>query len=208
MDNSPGNDSRCNYAVFYSSCLQQELYCVYTNTSYGEHMITDESIRLIHDGMTSLNPDEIRSLAIQMSNEQPTLQAYLIAMSKASSFDEEEKHLFFFIGAVLWQVVRQHVQGWRMVTDADLEAAEDDNERMLEQLATESDGDLWSVGESLVANYPEPELLRYMVRSLMEDEEGLPDNPPFEQENIGFAFFHLKVVMDALLQARLSLHKP
>lgn len=170
-------------------------------------MITEQAVSRVLNELSSLTSDEVREMAMQMSEEQPFLQAYLLAACNSRSFREHEVEIFFFVGVLLWQVVRRNTEGAQMVTDMDLEDAENANELMLQRLNSESPGDFLSAGESLVVNYPEPELLRYMVRFLMEDETGNPDNPPFGEENLGVAFFHLKVVMDALLGIKGSLYK-
>ncbi len=66
-------------------------------------------------------------------------------------------------------------------------------------MASDSSGDFLSASESLVEKYPEPEVLRYITAALMEDEDGNPDNPPIRDENLGQAFLHLKIVLDAFI---------
>jgi len=51
----------------------------------------------------------------------------------------------------------------------------------------------------MIATYPEPEVLRYIVEAIMEEEEDYdPDDPPIRDEYRGLAFAHLKTVLDAL----------
>jgi hypothetical protein len=51
----------------------------------------------------------------------------------------------------------------------------------------------------MVESYPEPEVLRYLTEVLNDDAEGPPGGVKIHPKNLGFAFLHLKVVLDALI---------
>lgn len=59
------------------------------------------------------------------------------------------------------------------------------------------DGVYSSAAESIALKYPEPDISRYIVQSLFEDDEENPDDPSFSEEHVGAAFLHLKIVLDA-----------
>lgn len=80
-----------------------------------------------------------------------------------------------------------------------MDKAEEANEALLEKMAADSEGDFFGVAETLALHSPEPEVFRFIVESIMEDEDRNPENPPFGEEHIGLAFLHLKVVLDAFI---------
>jgi hypothetical protein len=45
----------------------------------------------------------------------------------------------------------------------------------------------------MLKNYPEPEVLRYILEAIMEEAEYEPDDPPIRDEYRGMAFVHLKI---------------
>ena len=53
----------------------------------------------------------------------------------------------------------------------------------------------------MIATYPEPEVLRYIVEAIMEEEDYDPDDPPIRDEYRGLAFAHLKTVLDAFISS-------
>ena len=83
-----------------------------------------------------------------------------------------------------------------------MDEAEKVNEALLDKMAADSEGDLLSAAEAVALNSREPEVLRYIVESIMEDEEGNPENAPFPKEHIGTAFLHLKIVLDAFIEGQ------
>ena len=90
--------------------------------------------------------------------------------------------------------------GHPIITEARLAKAEKVNDDLLEMLGSDSAGDFFRVADSLIADYPEPEVLRYMTEALREDEDGNPDNFPIREEGLRLAHLHLKIFPDALVE--------
>ncbi|HQT91446.1 MAG TPA: hypothetical protein PL001_05405 [Candidatus Kryptobacter bacterium] len=142
---------------------------------------------------------EMQALADRMRIEQPFAMVYLLAITQREGFTDQEIEIFFFVGTVIWQLMRENPNGKRKITERDLHKAEEANEALLEKMAADSEGDFLSAAETVALDSPEPEVFRYIVQAIMEDDEGNPDNPPFSEEHLGAAFLHLKVVLDAFI---------
>ncbi len=162
-------------------------------------MISAETVTRTLEKMSTMTPPQIQTIINRMSKEQPVILAYLLASSENDAFDENESQILVFVGVVVWQLMRQRPKGTRMITEKRLEKVEKSNEAQLEKMAGDSPGDFFSAAEASVKSYPEPEVLRYVVEAMMEDEEGNTDNPPIREENLGYAFLYMKNVLDAFV---------
>ena len=162
-------------------------------------MIPPETVTRVWQRMSVMPVEQGPALVKLMSKEQPWVLAYLLATSEDEVFDQDEAEVFLYIGMTIWQIMKAGVKSLKKITDKQLDRAEKDNEDLLEKMASDSAGDFVSAAGSMVENYPEPEVLRYLTAALMEDEEGNPDNPPISVESLGIAFLHLKIVLDAFV---------
>lgn len=162
-------------------------------------MISAEVVAQTMQRMSALQPVEAQSLVKRMSEEQPVIVAYLLAASENKAFDQNEGQTLFYVGLVIAQIMKQGLMEPGKIKEKQLTRVEKANEDLLDKMATDSAGDFASAAESLVEKHPEPEVLRYVTDALIEDEEGDPDNPPIRDRNLGLAFLHLKIVLDAFL---------
>ena len=163
-------------------------------------MISSKTIDRTLEKISAMNEAQTRTFANQMKKEQPYVLVYLLAIGQREEFDDDEVEIFFHIGSVIWQVMRQNQNGTRKVTEQALMKAEKANETILEKMESDSEGDFFSAAEKMAFDYPEPDVFRYIIEALMEDEDGDPDNPPFREETLGIAFLHLKIVLDVFIQ--------
>ena len=154
--------------------------------------------------MAQMSLDEVPLITERMKKEQPYLLVHLMAADD-TLFNQDERETIFYVGMVVWQIIKQSKRRLGQVTRKKLERADNANYEMLELLASDTEADFMSASEIMVLDYPEPEVLRYIVEAIMEDdEEDDPDNPVIRDEVKGMAFVHLKIALDALIQ---SLHK-
>jgi len=161
-------------------------------------MISETTIDDVTARISSVTPDQAQELVQQMGAEQPIVLAYLIASSEYEEFDQEESELFLFLGIALWQIMKQRVNGCPIVSDKVLEAAEKANEESLDKLAADSSGDFLSATVSMIENYPEPGVLRYLTEVLFEASS--EETPLMREDNLGYAFLSLKVLLDAFVE--------
>lgn len=162
-------------------------------------MISKERVAKTAERISTMGLEEMQGLAVRMQSEQPFVMIYLLAISEREGFDEEQSEHLYFVGTVIWQLMRENPNGKRKITEQMMDKAEKANESLLEKMAADSEGDFLSASESVALNSQEPEVFRYIVEAIMEDEEGNPENPHFTEEHIGTAFLHLKIVLDAFI---------
>lgn len=159
-------------------------------------MISADTVTAVVERMASTSHTDVPLIVNRMTREQPFILAYLLAMSEAATLTRDEGQTLFYIGAVVWQIMNQHPGGCRKVSKRELDKAIKDNEDFLEKLSADSPGDFASAAMLMVENYPEPEVLRYVVEAIMEEEDG---ESVISEESLGGVFLHLKIVLDALI---------
>jgi hypothetical protein len=74
----------------------------------------------------------------------------------------------------------------------------------LEQFAKEENGDLEVAVRAILKTYPEPEVFRYVVEAIMEEEA---DDPLMRDESRGLALVYLKTVLDAMIASLAHPHR-
>ena len=163
-------------------------------------MISAETVTRVWQDMARASVDEAPHLVNQMQAEQPVVLVYLLAVDD-SIFNEHEREIIFYLGMVVWQMMRQSKRRLRKVTERKLEQAEEANFDFLERLSASPEADFVSATQEMLATYPEPEVFRYIVEAIMEEEDYDPDDPPIRDEYRGLAVMYLKTVLDALISS-------
>jgi hypothetical protein len=124
--------------------------------------------------MAETPSEDAQALIDQMEQEQPVVMVYLLALDEYP-FNQTEKEIIFYLGAVLWEILKQSPDPLTMVNEETIDRVEEDNFRFLELLSNDTEADFMSATRALIDNYGEPEVLRYLVEALMEDEATLED---------------------------------
>ncbi len=163
-------------------------------------MISAELVTQTWQRMSQVTASEAPDWVQTMESEQPVILRYLLYLDD-SPFNAHECELIFYIGTVVWQIMRQSSRRLHKVTRKKLEQAEEANYDFLETLASDTDADFVSATRVMLENYPEPEVLRYILEAIMEEEEYEPDDPPIRDEYRGLAFVHLKIALDAFVNS-------
>jgi hypothetical protein len=162
-------------------------------------MISAEIVTHTWQRMAQTPIDAVPELIDLMSSEQPVVLGYLFALEDMP-FDRNERETIFYIGMVVWQIMRQSSRRLRKVTRRKLEQAEEANYGMLEDWMGITEDAMTVRTASLLDAYPEPEVLRYIAEAVMEESED-PEEPGFRDEYKGLAFVHLKIVLDAFIRS-------
>ena len=163
-------------------------------------MISAETVTRVWQDMARVSADEAPGLINQMQAEQPVIIAYLLAAGE-SPFNQHEQEIIFYLGMVVWQMMKQSKRRLLRVSQKKLEQAEEANFDFLERLSASPEADFESATQEMLASYPEPEVLRYIVEAIMEEEDDDPDDPPIRDEYRGLAFVHLKTVLDVFISS-------
>jgi len=120
--------------------------------------------------MSKMPLGESSKLINLMRKQQPLVLAYLLAAGH-KTLNQDERELLLYIGIVVWQIMLQGNRPLIKDTKDTLDKAEKANIKMLEYLEGESEADFIETTKKIISNYPQPEVLRYVVEALMEETE-------------------------------------
>ena len=163
--------------------------------------IPAEIVTQTWQAMSQLAEQDAADLVTKMQEEQPLVLAYLMALND-TPFDQHEKGIIFYLGMVVWQMMKQSPRRLLKVTHKKLDRAENANLENLDLFASDTPADFMSASRFMLERYEEPEVLRYIVEALMDEEEYYQSGDvPIRDEYRGLAFIHLKIVLDALINS-------
>jgi hypothetical protein len=160
--------------------------------------ISMETIDEIWQNLAEMQEDEAVHIVEQMTAEQPHLQSFLLSLDE-EDFNQEEQEIIFFLGNVLWEIMRQSYPQMGMVTEDTIDQAEDENMNFMESIETEDPNAMEGIIMNMLETYPEPAVLSYLLESLMEESED-PEEIDIDDEMKGAAFLHLKIALDAMIK--------
>lgn len=160
--------------------------------------ISAEMVERTWKRMAEYPINRVPELIDEMRLEQPVLLGYLMAMDE-DIFNKNERETIFYIGLVTWQIMKQSRQILGQVTQKKLLQAENANDVLLKTLSSDTEADYLSATEQMVLNYPEPEVLNYIVDAIMEEDIDNPEEILIREEARGMAFIHLVVALDAMI---------
>jgi len=153
-----------------------------------------ETVEEIWGRIAQASESESQALAQRMQKEQPVIMIYLLAMDEGL-FEETERGRLIELGAILWQAMAAAERGKRMITETEVEQAEEANLKWLEELDAGRETDFLAGVRGLLQGYNQMPLLGALLEALMQGHEEAPELAP---ENIGMALVYLKTVIDCL----------
>ncbi len=154
--------------------------------------IASEVVDKTWQRVAGLSNQQGAKLAERMSQEQPFVMAYLMAVDH-ELLDQDERELLFYVGTVIWQIMSEGAKPLPQVTEKRLDEAEAANVGMLESLVGAPDADLTQAAEKLLVDYNQPAVLEYAMEALMEAAE----DQEVRQDNLGIMLIDCKTVIDA-----------
>jgi len=160
-------------------------------------MISEEIVTQTWQKIGQTTEYEAPLIVQQMQEEQPVALSFLISLDDMP-FNQNEREIIMYLGLIVWQIMRQSERPLRKVTRNKLRRAEEANIEWLERMETAKEADFFGSIQVMLATYPEPEVLRYILEAIMEESED-PDDILVRDEYTGLAFLHLKILLDAFV---------
>jgi hypothetical protein len=102
-------------------------------------MISVAMVTQTLEKLSTTEPAKVQVLMNRMSQEQPFILVYLLAITEREEFDEDETGIFLQAGVVVWQLMRQNPNGSRQITERGLRKAEKSNEALMEDEEGDAD---------------------------------------------------------------------
>ena len=162
--------------------------------------ISAETVSDTWEKMAESSLQDTESVIEQMKDEQPVLLGYLVSMDDYP-FNNQEREFIFYIGVVVWQIIKQKKNRLIRVEHGCIKEAESANSTFIELLSAGTESGLLEATQAMLKGYGEPEVLRCVLEAIMEEEDPENDAPLIREECIGLAFIHLKVILDAFIRS-------
>ena len=153
--------------------------------------ISSEIVEKTWQKIGGFSARQVEKLAERMSQDQPLILAYLMAVD-SDLLDQDERELLFYLGVVIWQIMLQGDKPLPDITESMLDEAEEANTKFLEKHVGASEVKLAQASETLIRGYGQPEVFRYAVEALMESAR----EEEIRQDNLGILMINLKTVID------------
>lgn len=151
----------------------------------------------VTDAWNELNIEDDEKLAIHVAQfraEQPVLAGFLQAAEEAIA-DRDDRGLVFFYGLWAWLAFKKCGGATHEVTEDRIEAAWEENEEEMQELAAVDQRRWLHSARSLTSQYRQMALLGAMTESIMDP--GLTDRPRSDDLS-GIILLHVKTAIDAL----------
>lgn len=149
-----------------------------------DEIISYEAVTETWEQMAETSTEEVQKIVDRMEQEQSALMVYLLALEDYP-FNQSEKEIIFYIGTVLWEIMKKGKAKLTPVTPEMLNQSEEANYTFLELLSNDTEADFMSATRSMIDSYPEPEVLRYLVEALMEGIEDYEEDFEETAEDLG-----------------------
>ena len=137
--------------------------------------ISEEVVERTWKKMEELPFEKMPKLIGKMEKEQPVIVAFLMGMSH-DDFNQAERELQFYLGAVVWQIMRQGTPPPQPVHEQRMDELIERTDQMAEYLMGETDVDFVNSTINIFGNHNQPHVLRYVVEALFEDEEEMEED--------------------------------
>lgn len=143
--------------------------------------IPEELVERTWKKMSDLPFEKMPKLIDAMQKEQPIIVAFLMGASH-DDLNQAERELQFYLGTVVWQIMRQNKPPKR-VNEKRMDELIERTEKMAEFLMGESDVDFVNSSINIFENHNQRHVMRYVVEALFEDEEELEEDLEEEGES-------------------------
>jgi len=153
-------------------------------------------VEAVWQDQAQLNWEKAQQLAQSFSKEQPVLLAYLLS-TNYDTYNQDERELLHYLGFAIWQMMSRGSKKLKPVSEESVEKNQERNYKMVEYFSGESEATLEKTIRLAFENYNQPNVLRYVVEALMEEDD---EETEINQANIGLMFLDLKTVIDCLDQ--------
>jgi hypothetical protein len=142
--------------------------------------------------MWRMSEKEAYRLTFDLEHQQPVLLAYLAAVD-TELLNQDEREILFFNASLIWQIMLAANKNLPKISEDLLLACEAENLKLGESLKKADNVKFAGVIKSILKDYGQPELFRYVVAALLTEEE---EDDLVRDENLGIIMLDLKTVID------------
>jgi hypothetical protein len=154
--------------------------------------ISTEIVEKTYTRILCMSETEAFQLSYRMEKEQPLLLAYLAAVDDGI-LNQDEREMLFYLGTVVWQIMAAGKKPLPKITEKALLSIEKENLKIAESLKDADTVSFAEVIKKILKECRQPEVFRYVVAALMEEDE---EDNSVRDETLGIIMLDLKTVID------------
>jgi hypothetical protein len=162
-------------------------------------IIATDRIEKICTKMWNMSEQEAFKLSFRMEQEQPSLVSYLTIVDR-DYLNQSEREMLFYLGTVIWQIMSDSKRQ-PAIKEETLLNCEKENLKLAESLKLADNIKFAGVIKSILNNCEQPEVFRYVVAALLEEED---DESPIRDQSLGIIMLDLKTVIDSFNRMQVS----
>ena len=156
--------------------------------------IAEEIVDRVWREIMSMDYAGVQELIKKLSEEQPTILAYLMAVD-SDKLNRDEREILVLTGVTIWKMMSSGPVELKTVTDLTIDSIEGNNIKMAEYFMGEPADTFDKTVQLAFERYNQPHVLEYALESIMDDEE-----ETIREKNKGLMFLDLKTIIDCLDQ--------
>jgi hypothetical protein len=141
----------------------------------------------------SLSEQEAFRLSFKLEKQQPLLVAYLAAVDR-DILNQAERERLFYLGTLVWQIMLDQNKNLPMISEDKLLGCEKANLKIAASLKNANTTRFAEVIKTILKDYGQPEVFRYIIAALLEEEE--EEESQIRDEILGIIMLDLKTVID------------
>jgi hypothetical protein len=145
----------------------------------------------------SMSEQDAFQLSFKLENQQPLLVAYLAAVDH-DILNQAEREKLFYLGTLVWQIMSDQNKKLPRINEDTLLTCEKANLKMAESLTDANAIHFAEVVKAILKDYSQPEVFRYIIGALLEEEE--EDDSQIRDEILGIMMLDLKTIIDCFNQ--------
>jgi hypothetical protein len=164
-------------------------------------LITAEKVEKVYTDFCGMSEQKAFQLSYDLEKKQPVLVAYMTAVD-SKILNQAEREMLFYLGTLIWQIMLSQNADLPMIKEDTLLDCEKLNLKMASELKEAGKLSFAEVIKSILDNFGQPEVFRYIVAVLLNEEEN--EESLIRDEMLGILMLNLKTIIDCFDQSPLS----
>jgi hypothetical protein len=161
-------------------------------------LIKAEKVEKIYADFCVMSEQKAFQLSYDLEKNQPVLTAYMTAVD-SKILNQAEREMLFYLGTLIWQIMLNENEDLPMIKEDTLLDCEKVNLKIAASLKDSGKLSLAEVIKTILGNFRQPEVFRYIVAILLNEEEN--EESFIRDEMLGILMLNLKTIIDCFDQS-------
>jgi hypothetical protein len=156
-------------------------------------LITAERVEKVYTDFCGMSEQKAFQLSYDLEKKQPVLAAYMTAVD-SQILNQAEREMLFYLGTLVWQIMLDQNENLPKINEDTLLNCENINLKTASSLKAAGKLTFAEVIKSILNDFEQPEVFRYIVAALLNEEEN--EESVIRDEMLGILILNLKTIID------------